>query len=558
MEDNYFDKEIKKSLEDLRADGPGHWDHMESFLNDPANADLVAEGNDQVFRQKLENLEVEMPAGHWGLMEAQLAGLDTEGELENVMLDGKAYESLRNYIPAYNKDHWPIMEEKIQVTMSWRRKAIRFKLVEIAILFLAFFTVLQYWPEAKQIIPSIKKDRLERAQMDIPQPIASIDELSALVKETVNQDQKVVETQNRSTVQTPATIAQASISENSAESGTSEILASSSEVQRSLILTDVDSSNPININSTAELSSEAPLSPIEAKLSNVSRLGMVSNIPFKAYDLLPVEALPFSDKKSSLRRNYYSSIRVGMASIGSVDFVGTANIPGDIALGRVDSEQSTSTDQTLGYGTAINLAYQLGRWEIGSGFGYLSKTVKPSRPNIEIDQVSLNLREAAGTFWSDTRYDMINIPVHVRFNVMDQTKWKAFVQSGLSMTINQNVIYRYDQVYLGPDAQASAAPPGGAENLDADRAQEFDPTNVSTNVGLGSDKLFEDNAYFNLNFGLGFERAISKRYAGFLQANYFHRIDTHGNNIGLENESTLFRSAQIQAGVKISLFKKEK
>lgn len=550
------DQVLRNKLNDVNTTMPiGHWDGMETLLNDPANADLSEFAEDQVLRNKLNDVDTTMPVGHWALMEAQLAGMETapaSEELEDVLLDGKAYESLNNLQTPYNAQHWPIMEEKLVDAFSWRKKAVRYKLMELAILLLTFVTVLQYWPEAKEMLPKLKKGipSATPAKATTPQPIVSADIQTN--ESTTVQNNKI----NTTAISSESFQAKHSAFTNPSLATTTDV--SDEELKESKLQSFAAALNAEKkqqaIHAENEINTADKIANMDFLASDQQNIEAIPTIPHLKFGPLATKELALSTKKIQLIKLLENtSFRMGMYGLSSLDALEAPQVDGN----RIsETEQISETQQaTIGYGTGLSMAFKNGRWELESGIGYMSKSVRPNDPKSKELQVSLSRREVANTVWTETKYDMINIPVHVRYNVMDRTNWKMYLQSGLSMNINQNIIYRYDQVITGEGTEPGLLfPTGGAED---DRDKTFEASDVTKNVGTAEERLSSSNSFFNFDVGFGLERAINKRYATFVQSRYSHRLGEAGN-IGLEGESIIFRSIQLKAGVKVSLFSNKK
>ena len=549
MESNHFDDSIKKVLEQFNAEGTSNWERMESLLNDAANADLSERAEDQILRNKLEELTPEMPAAHWALMNAQLAGMEGEEELEDVMLDGKAYESLNAYQAPYNAAHWPIMEEKIENSFSWRKKIVRYKVAELAILLLTFITILQYYPEAKKILPklNLQKPSIATPLASIPDSDMISESLSVLPSEAAEAVEQATEVIIANSIELdPAT------SPANADEFVSNIVRANSfslfaDMVNNKSKRAIQNNSSLNINNSSII--------IEEDIVSAPRIAVIDNTKLEAFPLIdfkPAVPLLFNNSRkiaAATASPKFSKLglRIGMYTLGSYDAV-------DKNPNKIDLLSRSAS--TVGYGTGISIGFRTGRWELESGLGYLSKSVKPSTPIADVSDVDLIIREYSGNAWTETQYDIIDIPVQIKFDFLQRTRWTAYVQSGVSMNINQNIIYRYDQIFGGSglDDEQSALTPG-VEEENSNRAKAFDVTQVSTNVGTSQEALeFQSNASINWNIGFGLERALNRRYAAFLQTQYVHQLSL-SRELGLENESSIFRSPQLRLGVKATIFK---
>jgi len=156
MEKFNLDDHIKKALENIQEPfQANHWELFEQELNAPANMDLSERADDHVIREKLFNLSPKANPAHWEALVAKMAALSIDPIMEDVLIDGVAYENLHDLNPQYDEAHWELMEEKIEAELGWQNKVVRYKVVELSLVMLFLFTFLQFWPNAKVIIPKL-------------------------------------------------------------------------------------------------------------------------------------------------------------------------------------------------------------------------------------------------------------------------------------------------------------------------------------------------------------------------------------------------------------------
>ncbi|HFC00413.1 MAG TPA: hypothetical protein ENJ53_06365, partial [Phaeodactylibacter sp.] len=158
MENKDFDQFIKKSLENL--DGAAYVPMDWSLMDDKLGMD----GLDDLMKESLGDLEgQEYAPMNWSLMADKLdaeIGADTHAELdtalstqmEDIYLDAVAYDHLENLKPPYNKEHWKIMEARLDEEYAYRRKVMITKIMEAAIVLLLVWTAINFFPNKKNTV----------------------------------------------------------------------------------------------------------------------------------------------------------------------------------------------------------------------------------------------------------------------------------------------------------------------------------------------------------------------------------------------------------------------
>ena len=134
-EDADFDKNLAVKLASVEVPYvAAHWADMSDRLNtlDAEDTDF-----DKNLAQKLANIEVPYVAANWSDMSDRLDGL----EHSETAFDALIRQRLDDVQPTMPDNHWALMEDKIEEAFSWRRKIVRYKVVEVALVLLTLFTV---------------------------------------------------------------------------------------------------------------------------------------------------------------------------------------------------------------------------------------------------------------------------------------------------------------------------------------------------------------------------------------------------------------------------------
>ncbi len=174
MNNKDFDKFIQDQLGKLEADFDSqHWEMMEHRLNTEPAPEGGVRGNDsldEVIGSKLGGLEVAFDANHWDLMDQKLDAELLTPEVEDIYLDGVAYDNLADLHPPYNPAHWALMSKRLDEAFSLRHRIYKYKIAEVAVMLLTILTLLPYLPLSKHFAT---KDQTFATQQNILPDAAS-------------------------------------------------------------------------------------------------------------------------------------------------------------------------------------------------------------------------------------------------------------------------------------------------------------------------------------------------------------------------------------------------
>ncbi len=147
-----------------------------------------------------------------------------------------------------------------------------------------------------------------------------------------------------------------------------------------------------------------------------------------------------------------------------------------------------------------------------------------------------------------TELNMLNIPLHVRYDYFQHNKWRAYVLAGGSLQVAFQSNY-----YTAEAPQFNflpAFPPpvtdGPGEESEIDRIRR-------DGQGWLEGGDFEDNAYLTLNFGFGAERYFSERWSLFVQPVYQHSVHYFKNVDGLGPNNDRINSLSVLIGTRVRL-----
>ncbi len=481
MSDKKFDDQIRDAIGDFEAKDGGSWELlMGKMMVDPELAPEPQEAQDfdHAIKTKIENIQADRPIGNWDAM-----------------------------------------AERIKQEFSIRRKLIRYKVAEIALVLLAIFTLANVLPtqvnkpfknikaqiaKRKQALVAYKNAILfnEANENKIEQPIASIEK-----NDTKGVKEKSSEIKAEEVIESTA-----------ASQNLNIILHSSAEIEKaqefeSEIVAEIVAKGPkqtiepreaiLEINSLAQ---KEPISELDSKKKRFRGKAIIAKI--------------FSPIKQ---------VRVSMFTGSDYNYIQT---PYDEIF-----ELEQYGRFTQGYQAGVSIGFKNKNLEVETGGIYSFKNYKPRIPTqflngpgppiaVKFDKIQLN---------------MLEIPLNFRYTFSDLTRWKFYGQTGASMHIALLADYDHSNI-AGIFAQLSPGQPG--PKLEAKKFTD----------GLLEGGSFGENSYFTANLGVGVERLINPRWSLFLQPSVKAYL-LPGYNNGLGPNQDRISSFSLITGARVTFGK---
>ncbi len=574
MENNYLDRRVLEALDNLEAEfQAGHWEQMETLLNDPVNADLSEDTLDHSFRHQLTEVAPAFEDSHWDAFESQLDALETP-EIEDVYLDGVTYELLNELQAPYNPAHWDIMQDRLEKEFSLRQKLIRYKVAELALFALAIFTLMPFLPLDK--ISAFRLPMAQKAQAEAKM----IDKATSPTTATL--PNKTLESQTQTPPPATPKAAQLAATNEASSNTIANLNTEQNESEPTPIMESTSSTNaptaPIVESAKTPSNNLKPLALVEAipatiipantaprdlweisdgKLSIPKRVDLASNpdqgiasiekhleipvIEGKNLELLRTETPEL--KKPCLACKVWkgpSFLRVGMVGTGDLNYVMTP----------YDQEylQAGYTRFEPGYGGGLTLGFKFGRWEIETGAMYASKYYNPDTINYLVNRSDLSSGVAnlgyEGVGWEGTQLDILRIPVRTKYSFTHRGKWQVYAQGGLAMNMTMN------RIHSKKIKRIAQRRPNGLRSPSSNSLSNV-TDGVNENVGILNGGAVADNHYFSVDLGFGVERFLSTRFSVFAQPVFHYQLAE--GNLGLNRER--INNLSIEAGVRVSLKK---
>ncbi|MEL6865678.1 MAG: hypothetical protein AAFP19_14720 [Bacteroidota bacterium] len=537
MENKDFDQFIRDQLDGLGENwAPGNWDLFEQKLNQqiPDSSQEDSSLFDQLLSEKLDQLGTEPTVGDWDLMSERLDAEWAKPDLEEVYLDGVAYENLTNLAPPYNPSHWKLMSERLDAEYSLRLKLYKYKITEVALMLLAIFTLLQYVPLHQELgqLAKIGKKNTQQELAIVPSTTTD----ATLAEKTIQADLSTTQVQERF-----ADTQSAQVPTNQSQQISSNVALASTGASDAITATIQEEAHVDNSPTTAKAANHSEnsddpwdnsvdLLPIKkATLSQLlpegiaSQAGLTLQPGISDWATMPTissprlaldETTPALPNQSDQLHQKKTRLRIGMFASTEANYIMTP---------YNTSSLLPSYDQFfLGYGGGLSVSFQFNRWEIETGGVFSSMYYTPERYRVSI---SGEFEEGFSSIgFKDAQLEILRIPLNLSYTFFQKNRWNIYAMTGA--TVNAAIYTNYDlqEVYPGSRNSFSASPIPGPPDGGVSIVQE----EKARYKGYFESGSLEDNLYFSANIGLGIERVMSRRWSIFVQPLYQHTLKGKG------------------------------
>lgn len=632
-----LDKTVRQALENLEIPfNADHWELMVGKL-DALNAEDA--GFDTHIASKLTGVEVPYVAANWFSLSEQLDKLDAEdldfdknlahklanievpysaanwsdmsdrlNELDNseTAFDALIRQRLDNVKPNMPDNHWALMEDKIEEAFSWRRKIMRYKVVEVALVLLTLFTVgnaidLPFdsvrSTDNNNTSPKIEATILKGKNSDLKKTTpAKAKETKSFynptdwrnrpatpnnnVKLEQNTPNKpIVSTDNIDAVSNPVAVGGVNniekkavdiLSTNVAVQSTNEVknesynnpISKEAEIatQTTIATANTGVENGVNIVNPDNLGTEGG-KITELPLRKVSAIGKVTDGFEKAEDVATIAATELNPmdilKPSLLNTQVYdeniifpkskekrAKWRLNSFVLPIADLVTSYSMQN-----RVKTPQS---QKVAGLGAGVAVGYKKGKLEVETGLSYLDK--KYDLANVEVTTGSF-LRGFTTEKPQNLHLSIVSVPLSMNYLAKETRRWSIYARVGAALnTILKSEVSQF-VTKSDPNTSSFVDPNAYASNPYKD-INVYEP-NVYPK-GIREKDFFKDgnwingglreNTYLTANVGVGLEYRFSNKIDIYLQPTFDYQW---GKGIGTLNDRV--HSFSVQGGVKTKL-----
>lgn len=536
---NKFDEHIKDALESLEnVPQQADWGDFMEQLEAAEIADASAMDDDAMFDSLvmagLGGLEVDFDPSSWDALEEKMT---SEALMEDAEFDELARQALHNYEAPYQKSHWEIMAERLEEEFSLRRKLYRYKVLELALMLLFIFTLINYLPfggnkfeklkafnfeifksNSPSTTPNIKKEKVEKAKTTSENKEASLLKVAPIAE---NLDLEK-EDNTKNDVFVPINNWTNTVTKSKEQQTIPATLPKMKQV--------ITSNHSDNVyvgvdNSEIKNGSSSITTDTEQQIQSV----------LDALDLPKAELLDFNRVAPSM-------ILVPNKEKMLMRFSMVGNFEANYIFSPVNEELGSSQDTTLGwgYGGGILGGFKLGKWGFETGGIYNHKSYPPNFVNQFNPNNDKNLLESE--YFQDIQLEILQIPVNAQYFIVNKPKWRVYASTGVSINLLLSPVYQISETRAALVTAAPLAPPDSEPDNSLKNKAEF-PTGILNGGNL------KENSYLTTQFGLGIERSVGNRWSVFAQPNYQHYLSKNG----LKPFNDKFYTLSLSVGTRVSI-----
>lgn len=500
---------------------------------------------DKRIKDQLGRVRPIMPEHHWDRfaqeLDEELVSDATRKPLSDAELDQIIADRLQHYTPRKYAAQWAHME----MLLDRSAKVFHYKLAEASILLLLFWFCWQTPPPSayhQNTTPSPVGTPLADAQAGML-PSVSVGEavgeevFGGLHEATVpvGDNYQAPSSDSPTDASSPYGQQPRSAEVNSAPAGTEPPV---DVVTRKTSLATVPLRRAIP---------SLPITPAQRASITMPPVTVGKVVYSEAMTNIPTLATEVSQDKDhtapasmALKPNKSQPVlRVGMFASGDYNRI---LISPNANTGIFDVE--TINRVALGYGGGLSLGLDMGRWEVETGAIYASRKYP-----VGLIYVEGGLREGLkGSELRAAELNMINIPLHVRYNVLLRGPWRAYVLAGASIQLT----FQADYFAVNADDQYNTKPSRTPSGAGQEKEEESSIVRIQKeSIGLFEGGSFNDNTYLTGNIGLGVERYVGNRWSLFAQPTYQHALHYFGEGLGPNKDH--INSLSVFFGAKVRL-----
>ena len=494
---------------------------------------------DDIIRKKLVDFEVPQNPDAWDLFEdAQAAQESGTPELDSSTIDEIAFDRLHQLEVPYEAAHWQQMNQRIKEEFSLPYKIYRYKLVEISVVLLAIFTVINFWPKIGSFPIHFGGESKQNIDVKAEQPIAAKIITADQTKQVASLDEPVQSNQGQFKNKTNAS------SNNTSDTSIPNKLLGVPTIEKNdkqnLVYKEIEKHKETRLTDPLPSIAFTQVNSDPYDIYNrIDQQGTASSIP--TLNLLQTQFVNAEQALPAIIANTKSSSQLRVGMFGSSNF---------------NSVQTTANDQTsfesfsrngIGYGGGLTIGWSKKRWEFELGLVYTAIQYSPWILEIQ-GSLSSGLKiQGLKTIELNT----VSLPLNIRYNYIQNSKWRFYVIGGITSHVAvQNNQYTADDVReFYNDGRSNTLQPSSEPPRDTERSSSFDSSNLSKGWLEGG--TFEENSYFTGNVGLGTEYFINNKWSIFAQPTYLHSIDYLKEGFGPNRDK--INSFNVLMGVKVNL-----
>ncbi len=547
-----FDNNFVDKLKEIETPFVAH--HWQQMANKLEALDAKDTEFDNNFAEKLGGMEVSYEASHWADMSTRLDELDDS----ETNFDALLSQRLENLHVKYQPSHWNFMAQQIEETFSWRAKVVKYKLIEVALVLLTFFTVGNMLdlpfdsnyslPENSRIKDEKTKDNDGKKTLpNKVKEIKSFDNPTNLRgRPTTPEGTKGEKSINKKPIAVSNDLFLDNFLKKEHSAAT---LPNDSQVDATTNFSSSDSDTPLVKNTEGGILKSLPMKKVSAlgKVLVKQPIDNQSDIIAATMRLNPVDVL-----KPKLLDTYFYDKNIAFPIYVEKKAKWRLNIFGlpiaDMISYNYNKSRAKITENQVvsNLGAGVAFGYKKNNLEVEIGLSYLDK--KYYLPNVEF--ISGNFR---GNYKVEKplsiRLNILSIPLSTNYTFKETQRWRFYTRLGVAL----NTIWKSkEELFIESSNTTGAAPANTINNYG-----QYEP-NVYPK-GIFEKGFFKDgvwlngglkkNTYSTANAGIGVEYRLTHKMDVYLQPTY----DYHFSKRGIGTLDDRINSFSVQGGVKMKL-----
>ncbi|MEZ5040007.1 MAG: hypothetical protein R2828_08945 [Saprospiraceae bacterium] len=467
---------------------------------------------DRFIRERMEDFEAEGQPKGWSRL-AQ--GLEKEEEVagtakaDEKVLEAVIFDKMTQLEVAYQPVSWTKLESLLNEEYRFVNKIIRYKSLELSIFLLLIALFVNYYPQTPnakavplktQAIAAETKEKTQSSTENIATHATTGNEATATKESQLNTDhanvalgyvvgeaQPIAAKEEKALAKSISAVPQA------------PVLPTTNKLAVSSIASE-------NNSSANKLSKQPPLviSTPQTTILDQILWASIDPIPDLAISPSSYEEVAIAEVKPSPKERFF---RFGM--LGASDYNHVITPPT-----LIDGKSYSANRYALGYSGGLTFSWGTNRWEIETGLVYAAKKYLP----LPLSEVEYSLEEGlSGEQLKTFEYEMIAIPLNVRYHFIPNGKWRFYAIGGVGL----NTVLQADYFITDPVLPEPGPPPSFAPSVPRnDNNTKAGIDKKAFTKGFFQGGSFSENTYFTANFGMGLERFISHRTSLYAQPHY--------------------------------------
>lgn len=546
-----FDQKIADSLGTLEEAGSADWNTFADKLDRAENEDTF----DDVIAAGLVGAGLAAGAD-WAAFSEKLDASEA-GDLtaDDNIIDRRA-RGLKNLESSYSEENWQLMREKIQEEFSLRRKLIRYKVAETALMILAIITLFNYLPKTEEGKIKLFEEVKQRIVQHKQQPIAETQlpvegakvqqSISTLGQSSTTEERERPDNQDASEQELPVT--------NYVATGNTVNFSIPAPIQRFEPIKGVRPTlekteytlelEPTEVTKEEKNSGWFNILKRKDSAADEEETAEVKDDLMKSFVLAALNRnetkeliVDNEEKKLEPARVHteHKNVRLGMFTAASLYGVYS---PYDRFF---NYRPEVTYDADAGGGILFD--FQKNRFHVVTGGAYTPKYYRPSLGaevvgSFETAYVREDLREI--------QLDILHVPVEFRYDFLQRPKWRLYGATGFSFNFVLNSTFVIDSQILARNEAADYQDIRNTQEASSNLARKDFEEGV-----VEGGRIFE-NTFLTAQLGFGAERFVTQRWSVFFESIYQSQFSRVG--IGPNDDS--FRSLSLRLGVKATMFGK--